>query len=198
MSHSDHSSSSLVLSWDLNPGCLKGSHTVHPGSGEVPLHAADIWLLAGGRRQSCPLNRYIPSSHSTPEKGLLFPTADCASELVSPDWLPSSSRVGTGQPAPSPEQAPQIMDLCPFRSVVFLLSRYSPMLPPASLSLPFVSPQKGIPPICASAARFISTQFAVMYLWPARLSPWAPGDIFVTLQPGLLKFKVLWPQHCCV
>ena len=65
LSRSSNTRTSLALGCDLNPNVLKG-----------PPLSNLVQIL-------CPLNGYIPSSYSIPGKGLLSPTADCVSEVVS-------------------------------------------------------------------------------------------------------------------
>ena len=114
-----------------------------------------LWLAGEG--SLCLLKGYIPSSHSTPGRRLLSPTEDCTSELV--------TETGAGLPLPQvcemyswPQSrgSPAVIDLVFHHPgpCFFFLSRYSPMLP-QTLSLPFVSPQKGIPPLSAYAAHFL-------------------------------------------
>ena len=157
-----------------------------------------LWLVdAGGL---CPLNGYIPSSQSTPGRGLLSATAHCASELVT---LP-----GTGSPPPQvceqvswpqSRESPKVRDwifLCPnqwFFSCRDTLLHF----PSLSFSSLCLSAERDPSPLFLCCPFYLSL-FTIMHLWPIRLSPWVPGGISVTLPPGLLEIKVLWPQHCCV
>ena len=74
-----------------------------------------LWLVGTG--SLCPLKGYIPSSHSTPGRGLFSPIADCASELV------TKPRAGSPPPQvceqvswPQSRESPKVRDwifLCP-------------------------------------------------------------------------------------
>ena len=120
LSPSTDSCVSPVLGWDLNPGVLKGPTPCRLVLGKClsvqPIY--DFWLEGAGCLY--PLSGYIPSSHSTPGRGLLSPTADCTSELVTdPCWLPSFPSARTGEPAPVRRKPhSQILDLSPSWSVV--------------------------------------------------------------------------------
>ena len=74
------------------------------------------------------------------------------------------------------------------KSMVFLLSKHNPTLP-QPLSLPFVSPQKGMPPLCAYAAHFISPNSQSRTYdfpnWPT--GPWRCFCHSVAWIPGILS-----------
>ena len=99
---------------------------------------------------------------------------------------------------PSPEKALQL-EIGSFSILVcgFSLVQIQSYTSPASLSLPFVSLQKGIPPIHALRP-VLSLPVCNHAPMAHQVVPLVPGDISVTLQPGLLELKVLWSQHCCV
>ena len=78
----DSQLASLVLSWDLNPSVLKGPTLCTPVLCKCHSASLGYGLWLAGIGSLCPLNSYIPSSHSTPGRGLFFPTSDCASELL--------------------------------------------------------------------------------------------------------------------
>ena len=65
---------------------------MHSSPGEVPLYAPTYGLWLAGAGSLCPLNGYIPSSHSTPGRVLLSTTVDYVSELV--------TKAGAGVPPP--------------------------------------------------------------------------------------------------
>ena len=149
-----------------------------------------LWLAGAGGL--CPLKGYIPSSHSTPGRGLLTPTADCASELVTePGAGPLLPRCVNRAAGPSPEKAPQLetgsfsVPVCGFSLVQ--------IQPYTSIASPFSSLcAEGDPHLCSSAARCISPSLKPRtYGLSGRLSQWVPGDVSVTLPPGLLEFEVL-------
>ena len=185
MSHSTVCCTSRALSWDSNPNVLKDPATQAP-------HFQGRATLLSQR----PARLVAPAWSSVLGVAIcLLPTtlketalSDCSSQLVlqSPRlWLPSSPGTCTW---------PQAQ----WRG--FSLVQIQSYTSTASLSLPFVSPQKGIPPLHAYAAHFIfpSWQSRIMHLQLTRLFPWASGDVSVTLQLRLLEFQVLCPQHCCV
>ena len=125
----------------FKPQCLRVSHSVCPSTGEC--HSTRlifcIWLAGAG--SLCPLNRYIPSSHSTPGRGSLFPTADCASELVTePGAGLSLPQVCEMSSWPQPGGSPTVRDwvfLCPVGGFSLVQTQSCPSS--ASLSIPFVS-----------------------------------------------------------
>ena len=181
----------------FKPQCLKESCSVCPSSGEVLLCAADIWPLAGGAGSLCTLNGYIPSSYSTPRRGLLSPTADHASGLV------TEPRAGSLPPQVWEQGSQsQSRDSLPVRdwvylqfpSVVFLLSRYSATLANLSFSSLCLSAEGHPSPLFLRRPFYVS-HFAVTQPWPVMLSQWVPGGVPLTLLPRLLEFKVLWSQH---
>ena len=152
---------------------------------QVPFHLTNKWPLAGRHRES------------------LSPIPDCTSELLTEPGAGSPPpQVHKQVSGPSSEKGLQLeIDFSPFFPIPspwFFSCPNTALHSTASLSLPFVSQQKGLPLLHAYATLFYLSQFTIMHLWPAKLSPWAPGDTSVTLQPRLLEFQVLWPQHCCV
>ena len=142
----------------FKPSYVKGSHSMYPGSREVRLCTTDICSLAGGHRQSLSFEWLYTFCLFSLGRGLLSATADCTSELI--------SESGTGFPPPQvceldsrtqSGESPTVRDWTfsiPIRG--FSLVQIQSYSFPASLSLPFVSLQKGIPPICAYVACFIS------------------------------------------
>ena len=77
----------LVLSWDSSPDVIKDPAlcTPVPGKCHSTQLTKGLWLV-GADRDFCPWN-YILSSHSTQVRGLLSPTVDCTSELVTEPGL---------------------------------------------------------------------------------------------------------------
>ena len=196
---------SLALVWDSNPRVLKGTQSVLSRTGEMLLHPVDKGSLAGSAdRDLCPWNNYIPSSHSTQGRGSLSPTVDCASELV--------IEAGAGSPPPQvckQGSQPQSGESPAVRNWILLRFFPIPSLcffsPPNTVlhfqslsSSSFCLSAKGDPSLPCLCHPFYLSQFAVPHLWPTRLSPRALGEVSVTLQPRVLEFQVLWPQHCCV
>lgn len=174
LSRSANSCTSLVLSWDLNPNVLKGPTlcVLVPGKCHSTPLTNGLWLVSTGR-VSCPLNGYIPSSHSTRERESLSPTADCASELVTEPGassLPPQVRELGSQP--QSKESPTVRDWLFLRpqSMVFLLFKYSPALPQPLFFFP-LSAEGDLSPPCLHCTFYLS-QFAITHVWPARLSPW--------------------------
>ena len=158
---------SLALGWDLNPDVLQilSPYTWDLGKCHSVPPIYGLWLVGAG--SLCPLKGYIPSSHSTPGRGLLSPTADCASELVT-----------------EPGESPAVRDWIFLPSSLWFFSCSDTVLgfPNLCFSSLCLSTEGDPFPQCLHSL-FYLFQFAVTHLWPARLSPWVPGDIFVTLQP---------------
>ena len=130
---------SLVISWDLNPDVLRGLApcALVLGKCRSALQIYGLWLVGAG--SLCPLKGYMPSSHSTPGRGLLSPTADCVSEVVTEPEAGSPSHqvceLGSG---PLSGEGPTVRDcifLCPGR---WFFSGPDTVLCFPSLSLPFV------------------------------------------------------------
>ena len=169
-----------------------------PSSRAVPLCLLTngLWLVGAGGIL-CPLNGYIPSSHSTPGRGLLSPIMDCTSELV--------TELEAGSPPSQVHQQgswvpvwrnPTVRDwilLCPclwFSSCPNTLLQ--PLfLFPLSLCRRGSLPSVPTPPILSLPVRNhapVSCQVVLMGLWRRlyHCAAWTLG------------FKVLWPQHCYV
>ena len=141
LSRSTDSCTSLALGWDSNPYLLKDPALHFPVLGKC--HSAPLikglWLVGTGR-DLCPWNGSLPSSHSTQGIGLLCPTADCVSKLVTDPGVSFPLHTCMNSAAvSSTEKAPQLEIEC-FSifflslALVFLLSKYNP-----TLSQPFSS-----------------------------------------------------------
>ena len=165
MSRSTVCCTSQALSWDSNPDVLKDPALQAP-------HFQGRATLLSQR----PARLVAPAWSSVLGVAMcLLPTtlketalSDCSSQLVLQSpwlWLPSSPGACTW---------PQAQ----WRG--FSLVQIQSYTSTASLSLPFVSPQKGIPPSMPTPPIYLS-QFAITHLWPARLSRWIPGDVSVAL-----------------
>ena len=158
---------------------------MRPGSREVSLCTTDSWPLAGEHRQSLCFEQLYTFFPPQSGKGLLSPAADCASELV--------TKLRAGSPPPqvrkqgswSPSEEAPWLGIGAFSVPVhgFSLVQIQSYASPATLSLPFVSLQKGIPPLRAYTACFISPSSQPEHLWPARLSWCAPGDSLSLCSP---------------
>ena len=118
----------------------------------------DIWSLAGGCRKPLPfewLYTFFPQ-HSREE--IAF--SHCRLRLWTSYWAGAGSpplQVGEQNNWPQSREAPQL-EIGPFSVPVhgFSLVQMQSYASPASLSLPFVSPQKWILPLCSSTTRFLS------------------------------------------
>ena len=126
----------------------------------------DMWSLAGGCKQalSC------PTALQGGDRFFLLQTAPLTSPL-SPGLASLHPRCAIGAAGPSQEKTPRL-EIESFSTPVrvFCLVQIQSYASLASLSLLFVSPQKGISPLHS----FYLSQFAIMHLWPIRLSQWVP------------------------
>ena len=89
-------------------------------------------------------------------------------------WIPFFPRC-TNRAAPVQRKPHRYrIPLCP--SPGFSFDQMKSYASPASLSLPFVSPQKGIPPFHLHRPLYLS-QLSITHLWPIRLSRCLPGRL---------------------
>ena len=112
-------------------------------------------------------------------------------------WLPSSPGGRTGSQTQSKE-APQLE----IGSLSVSVRGLSPVqlwscTSLATLSLPFVSPQEGVPPFHAHVDFFYLLQFTVTHLSFSQLSHFLPSR-FSLFSSQALVFKVLWLLHFLV
>ena len=160
LSHPANSRTSLVLGWDLNPDVFKvPTPSAARVSGKCSSALPSIWSPAGGRRQSFVFLADIyllPTAFQEGDYFLPLRTA-CLNRLPSPGLAPFLPRCVNRAAHPSPGKAPQL-EIVSFSILVpgFFLVQIQSYTSPAALSLPFVSPQEGIPSLHSSATGFLS------------------------------------------
>ena len=133
--------------------------------------------------------------HSPPVV-LLSPSVDCAPALpLKPMLAPHLPRCANREPRPRPNKAPQleIRSLSvPVRGSPLI--HIQPYTSAATLSLTFVSPQKGISSLHSYLAQFMypSSQSASCHLSRCLISF---REFAVCFPRRLLGFQMLWFQH---
>ena len=151
----------------------------------MPLCPTDKGPLAGWRLQGLlSLERLYAFFPQLSKKGITL--SYCACELMNEPRTgsPPSQALQQGS-RPQSRESPQPWIMLeigsfsvfffPFPSLWFSLVQIQSYTSTASLSLPFCLSTEGDP-----TPPFLRHQFAIMYLWPANLSPWSPGDFSVT------------------
>ena len=129
-------------------------------------------------------------------EGLLSPSVDCAPALpLKPMLAPHLPRCANREPRPRPNKAPQleIRSLSvPVRGSPLI--HIQPYTSAATLSLTFVSPQKGISSLHSYLAQFMypSSQSATCHFSRCLLSF---REYSVCFPLRLLWFKMLWLPH---
>ena len=162
--------------------------------GSAPPHRPiyGLWLLGTG--SLCPRSRIIPSSHSTPGRKSLSPNVGRNSDLVTKPRAGSPPLQVRDQGGwLQYEESPSVRDWIFVQVHVFSLVHIQSYASPAFF-FPLSLCRRG----CLPSIHYSLSQFKITHLWPVRLSFWVPGSDSVTVPPGLLEFKVLWPQHCFV
>ena len=176
---------------------------MHPGLGEVPL------LPAHRQRASGWLGNGVVAAGSFFFGAAIFllPTAlrgeDCSLQLhlgasyQAWGWLSSLPGILTAGKAPQLE----IRFFSAFSIrwfMVFLLSKYNPTLSqPLFLFLLSLHRSGSLPSVSMTPILSLPVgSHTPIACQVVSVDPWR--RVCVTLQPGLLEFQVLWPQHCCV
>ena len=138
-----------------------------------------LWLVGTGNL--CPLNGYIPSSHSTPGRGLLSPIAHYASELVTePGLAPFLPRYSNRAAGPSLEKAPQLDWIFLHPGPWFFSCPDTVLHFPSLFFSSLCLSTEGDPSPPFLCLLFYLSQFTVTPVWPVMLSLWVPEGISIT------------------
>ena len=174
------SCTSLALGWDSNPCVLKDPTPCVP----VPVYCHSGYCYKGplcGRGLQSLLSfewlfAFFPQ-HSRERIAL----SNCTWELaMEPRLVPLLPRcLSRAEKASQLEIGSFSVFSIPW-FVVFLLSKYNPTLPQPLLSITFVSPQKGIPPLHAYTALFLSPGSQSSTYGPPSC-PCGPLEMFLSL-----------------